>query len=176
MKAIYLATVLALYISASAYAEPTTESPSPNDNSQQAVGAREEAQMHPDSIEWFIQAIRHLPSDTPVSSRHPGYNNYRTQKAHWLGWLDPNSGTGTYRRRSAPDRDARYVYNHIREPKMLLWLISASGVRKELVQAATRAAEASSHPASKSAAIRKQVPWSEVAAALSAHESVKGQN
>jgi len=173
MRAIYIATILALVILASAYAELTTESPSPSENSQQAVGPREEAPAHTDSIEWFIQAIRRLPSDVPVTKRQPGYNNYRTQKDHWLGWLNPNSGTGTYSRRSAPDRDARYVYNHIREPKMLLWLISASGVGQELVQAATRAAEASSSSASKSAAIRKQVPWPKVSAALSAYELAK---
>lgn len=131
--------------------------------------------MQPDSIEWFIQAIRRLPSDEPVANRQPGYNNYRTQKDHWLGWLDPNSGTGTYPRRSAPGRDARYVYNHIIEPKLLFWLISASGIDPELVKAATQAAEAASSLASKSAAIRKQVPWPKVAAALLAHEPAKVQ-
>ena len=133
----------------------------------------EEAQLRPDSIEWFIQAIRRLPSDEPVPDRQPGYNNYRTQKDHWLGWLDPNANTGTYPRRSAPDRDARYVYNRIVEPQMLLWLISAAGVRQELVQAAARAAEEASSLAGKSAAIRRQVPWPVVAAALEAHESGK---
>ena len=157
-------------------AELTTGSPSSKDYSEQAVGSREAAQMLPDSVEWFIQAIRRLPSDAPVPFGQPGYNNYRTQKDHWLGWLDPDSGTGTYARSSAPDRDARYVYNHIREPKMLLWLISAAGVRQELVQAATRDAEAVSSLGSKSAAIRKQVPWSEIAAALSADELAEGQD
>ncbi|MGD9874854.1 MAG: hypothetical protein AB7T27_11400 [Kiritimatiellia bacterium] len=145
------------------------------EHSQQSAGLREDSQKHPDSIEWLIQAIRRLPSDEPVAEGHPGYNNYRTQKDHWLGWLDPDSGTGTYPRKDASDRDARYVYNHIVEPKMLLWLISASGVRQELVEAAEQAAEAASSLAGKSAAIRKQVPWAEVAAALSARESGKGK-
>lgn len=161
---------------ASADAGPTAGSFSSKDNSGQAVGSREEAPMLPDSIEWFIQAIRRLPSDAPVPAGQPGYNNYRTQKDHWLGWLDPDSGTGTYARKSAPDRGARYVYNHIREPKMLLWLISASGVRPELVKAATRDAEAVSSQGSKSAAIRKQVPWAEIAAVLLAAESAENQN
>ena len=122
--------------------------------------------MKQDSIEWFIQAIRQLPSDKCVTNGQTGYNNYTTQKEHWLGWLDPNSGTGTYARRSAPDRDARYVYNHIVEPKMLLWLISSAGVENKLVQAAIEAAESGSTMAGKSAEIRKNVPWSEVASAL----------
>ncbi len=131
----------------------------------------EGAQLRPDSMEWFIQAIRGLPSDEPVADRQPGYNNYRTQKDHWLGWLDPDSNTGTYPRRSAPERDARYVYNRIVEPQMLLWLISASGVRQELVHAAARAAEEAASLAGKSAAIRRHVPWQVVAAALAAHEA-----
>jgi len=103
-----------------------------------------------------------------VVNRQPGYNSYTTQKDHWLGWLDPNSGTGTYPRRNAPGRGARYVYNHIVEP---LCLISAAGVRKELVQAAVQAADRVSSLARKSAAIRKKVPWSEVAFKLSKYES-----
>lgn len=77
------------------------------------------------SISRFLAAVRRLPSDSPVASGTPGYNNYQTQREHWLGWLDPNSTTGTYSRQSGKGRDARYVYNHIVEPKMLLWLISA---------------------------------------------------
>ena len=96
--------------------------------------------MNPGSIEWFIQSINRLPSDKPVASRTEGYNNYTTQKGHWLGWLKPESGTGTYPRKSGPGRDARYVYNHIMEPKMLLWLIVAAGIRQELILAAEKAA------------------------------------
>jgi hypothetical protein len=54
--------------------------------------------MQSDSIEWLILAIHRLPSDKPVASRQPGYNNYTTQKNHWLGWLDQNSSTGSYPR------------------------------------------------------------------------------
>ena len=135
-----------------------------------AVAPCAEAEKLPESIVWLIQAIRRLPSDQPVAPGHPGYNNYTTQKDHWLGWLDPNSGTGTYPRKSTPDRDARYVYNHIVEPKMLLWLIPASGVKQELVQAAVEAAEGASTLARKSAAIRRQVPWTIVEAALLEHD------
>ncbi len=127
--------------------------------------------MKPDSIEWFIQAIRDLPSDNPIANRMPGYNNYSTQKDHWLGWLDPNSGTGTYPRASRQDRDARYVYNHIMEPKMLLWLVLAARVSPDLIQEAVLATEGASSLASKSAAVRKSIPWPVVSAALTAHDS-----
>lgn len=139
---------------------------SEGEGTQPSVAARADTQELPESIVWLIDVIRRLPSDEPVPLDTRGYNNYTTQKDHWLGWLDPESGTGTYARKSAPDRDARFVYNHIVEPNMLLWLISASGVNPDLVQAAKEAAEGPSRLSSKSAAIRRQVPWSVVEAAL----------
>jgi len=126
--------------------------------------------MKPESIEWFIHVIRRLPSDDPVAKGHPGYNRYTTQKAHWLGWLDPNSGTGTYPRKDEAGRDASFVYNHIVEPQMLLWLVRAAGIKEELVQAAMQAADSVPAMSSKSAAIRKLIPWPEVASALAKFE------
>lgn len=119
-----------------------------------------------ESIDWLASAIRRLPSDAPVPVKTPGYNNYSTQKDHWLGWLDPHSGTGTYPRAHKPGRTARDVYNRIVEPKLLLWLISAAGVPHELVAAASRAADSAAALASKSAAVRRTVPWEVVVEAL----------
>jgi len=130
--------------------------------------------MSEQSITWFIQVVEQLPSDTPVLKGHPGYNNYTTQKDHWLGWLNPSSGTGTYPRSDAPNRNARYVYNHIMEPKMLLWLIEAAQVENAQVQAATQAARAAASMAGASAAIRKVVPWPIVESALSVYAPSKG--
>lgn len=119
------------------------------------------------SVEWLIRAIDALPSDDPVPLRTPGYNKYTTQKAHWLGWLDPAAKTGTYPRASGNERGARNVYNRIVEPKMLLWLISASGVRKDLVYSARAAAAKDAPMPTRAAAVRKDVPWEEVHSALS---------
>jgi hypothetical protein len=38
-------------------------------------------------------------------------------------------GPGAYGRIAGKQRDARFAYNHIVEPKMLLWLIKAAGVK-----------------------------------------------
>jgi len=111
------------------------------------------------SVESLAKIIEKLPSDKEVLTGTQGYNRYRTQKAHWLGWLDSKSTTGTYQRKDAPERDSKYVYNHIMEPKMLLWLISASGVQPELVERAKEEASAKKSMASSCAAIRKVVPW-----------------
>jgi hypothetical protein len=114
----------------------------------------------PDSIGRLIRAIQQLPSDKRVADRQPGYNKHNTQKDHWLGWLGATPpGPGTYARKTGKNRDAQYVYNHIKEPKMLLWLVAAAGVKPELMRAAQRASNST-------ASIRKHVPWSEVATAL----------
>ena len=111
------------------------------------------------SVEKLIDVIQKLPSDKEVSIGTQGYNLYRTQKSHWLGWLDTKSNTGTYHRKDAPNRGAKFVYNHIMEPKMLLWLISASGVDMKLVTQAEENAANAKSMASSCAAIRKVVSW-----------------
>jgi hypothetical protein len=121
----------------------------------------------PASVKWLIDAIGALPSDDSVPPKTPGYNKYTTQKEHWLGWLNPAEKTGTYVRTSGDERGARNVYNRIVEPKMLLWLIAASGVRKDLADAARVAADIDAPLPTRSKAIRKHVPWTEVATALS---------
>lgn len=120
----------------------------------------------PDSIRRFISAIQELPSDEPVADRQTGYNNYNTQKDHWLGWLGVKPGQGIYARKTGKNRDAKYVYSHIVEPKMLLWLVEAARVKPELIAAAKRASSEARTLPGKAAAIRKRVPWSEVWRAL----------
>lgn len=119
-----------------------------------------------ESIDWLSKAIERLPSDAPVPRGTPGYNHYGTQKDHWLGWLNPQAGTGSYARAEREGRDARDVYNHIVEPKMLLWLATAAGVDRDLINEAKQAADEAPKLATKSAAIRKRIPWSCLEAAL----------
>ena len=45
----------------------------------------------PDDISRFIKAIEQLAPDNVVPKGTPGYNNYTTQRAHWLGWLGLDS-------------------------------------------------------------------------------------
>lgn len=115
------------------------------------------------SIGQFIRTIRRLPSDEPKNDPRKWY---KTQKQHWLGWLSEYKGPGAYGRKTGMNRDAQYAYNHIVEPKMLLWLIAATHVRSDLVNSALRASARAATLPGKSASIRKHVPWSEVAAAL----------
>ena len=124
------------------------------------------ADDEPDGISELITRIRELPGDPPVPAETTGCNNYTTQKAHWLGWLGATPGSGTYERRTPANRGARYVCNHIVEPRMLLWLIEAAGVEPALVREARQASSRGSSLQSKSKAIREVVPWNTVARAL----------
>ena len=118
------------------------------------------------SIRRLIQAIERLPSDK--ARVQPG-KWYRTQKEHWLGWLREYRGPGYYGREASTRRDAEFVYNHIVEPRMLVWLIDAAGVEPKLVKAAKPAAVRANAMSAKWAAIRRQVPWEDLASVLWDH-------
>lgn len=110
----------------------------------------------------LARAIRELRADTPIDDSCVWYRN---QKEHWLGWLQEYNGPGTYGRKGT-GRSAEFAYNHIVEPKMLLWLIAAAGVDHRLVRTARRAAVKERSMMSQSRAIRERVPWSVIERAL----------
>lgn len=109
-------------------------------------------------------AIRKLPADREVVDPRKWY---KTQKEHWLGWLSEYGGPGAYGR-NVFDRDARFAYNHIVEPKMLLWLMSAARVPRRLVTHAkdVHMRLAGKSFAQQSGAIRQIVSWDAIEKAL----------
>jgi deoxyribodipyrimidine photolyase-like uncharacterized protein len=115
------------------------------------------------SIGQFIKAIKHLPIDEPRDNPRVWY---KTQKEHWLGWLSDYNGLGGYGRKPGQNRDARFAYNHVVCPNLLLYLIRAIPLRPELVEAAEKAYQNGSSLMEKSGAIRKIAPWSEIYKAI----------
>lgn len=92
---------------------------------------------------------------------------YRTQKEHWLGWLKHYNGPGHYGRMKW-NRSAEFVYNHVVNPVMVLWLGEASGVVKSKVLEAKRTAlTAAPTMMAQAAAIRKVIPWDAIESRLS---------
>ena len=91
---------------------------------------------------------------------------YQTQNEHWLGWLDAYNGPGGYNRKNA-DRSAEFVYNHVVNPQMLVYLAEAINIDRILFDEATKSA-LSRHGSmsSMSAAIRRIIPWPIVEEAL----------
>ena len=106
------------------------------------------------SIAQFIRAIQRLSEDEPQI--RPGIW-YKTQKEHWLESLKGYQDLDGYGRNVDNKRDARFAYNHIVNYEMLLWIISAAGVKSGLVHSAQRASTHSSTLQQKSAAIRSLV-------------------
>jgi hypothetical protein len=115
------------------------------------------------SVPDLRRAIQKLPADRPL--RQTGVW-YLTQKQHWLGWLDEYNTRGAYGRKAGMNRDARFAYNHIVCPPMLLWLASAAGVKSSLLRAAKQAAVPLKTEMAQAGAIRRHVPWEVVAEAL----------
>ena len=119
--------------------------------------------------------IERLSPDSPVTDSlqkeiRSGFKQqqvwYRTQKEHWLGWLSCYDGPGAYGRTDW-NRDAKFIYNHIVCPPMLLWLAEAAGLPTEKIREANTAALAAGpRLPSKVGAIRRLIPWSVVEAAL----------
>jgi len=117
----------------------------------------------PISVKALISAIRLLRPDPPVKNPKKWY---LTQKEHWLGWLAEYDGPGAYGRQTGVQRDAKYAYNHVVEPEMLLYLASASGVDGALVVAANQAFAERTTLMQASGTIRKIIPWETIAKAL----------
>lgn len=118
------------------------------------------------TVRTLIAVIRRLPADPEVLDPNKWY---RTQKEHWLGWLSQYNTRGAYDRLPGRNRDARYAYNHIVEPRMLLWLADAAGIDRGKLRRAKRAALKESSMPGRSAAIRRLVPWEDVRQALWGH-------
>lgn len=116
--------------------------------------------------EWLADAIRQLPPDASVPPRTQGYNHYTTQKDHWLGWLDPTAGTGSYPRRTGNNVSARTVYNRIGEPGMLWWLARAARVDQRLLDEANATMDPQKPLSSQCAEFRRLVPWRTLAESL----------
>lgn len=115
------------------------------------------------SIAEFRQKIRQLPSDEP---RIRTGIWYLTQKEHWLGWLRDYNSPGAYGRKIISGRDAKFAYNHVVCPGLLLYLMKAANVKPALIEAATKADANGATLMGRVGAIRKIVPWSVIYAAL----------
>jgi hypothetical protein len=114
------------------------------------------------TIAQFRNAIKHLPEDEPRESKVIWYH---TQKEHWLGWLASYYGPGGYNRKNW-NRDAKFVYNHIVCPDMLVYLAQAIPLRQEILDKVDLAFKTGNTEMEKVGAIRKAAPWAEIYQAL----------
>ena len=83
------------------------------------------------TVKKLLRKIKKLPSDEPIDNPNVWY---RTQKEHWSGWLEEYDGPGAYGRQNKHKRNARFVYNHVVCPGLLLYLIRAIPLDDELIK------------------------------------------
>ncbi len=115
-------------------------------------------------IRDLLVAISRMPEDKRVCRESVWYES---QKEHWIGWLLDYRSPGAYGRKVVSGRDAKFVYNHVVCPDLLLFLAKGSGVSERLVRAAREAARvAGPTEMAQSGAIRKHIPWGVVLTAL----------
>jgi hypothetical protein len=117
----------------------------------------------PISARTFLAAIRKLPPDEPVQNPKKWY---LTQHEHWIGWLNEYEGPGAYGRDATIKRDARFAYNHIVEPEMLLYLAKAAGISPARFTAARKEAANGRTLMQRAGAVRSVTPWEVIAGTL----------
>ncbi len=115
------------------------------------------------SAKEFREKIRYLPKDEPKTCEGVWY---RSQNQHWMGWLRDYDGPGAYHRKGGENRDAKFAYNHIVCPQMLLYLIAAIPLSTEIIEKASQAIIGKTTEMAQSGAIRKVAPWSMIYQAL----------
>jgi hypothetical protein len=86
-------------------------------------------------------------------------------KKGWLGWLAKYHETDA-RRRKDGDRDAKFVYNRLSKVVMLLWLAESAGVPRDLLEKASSSVPKDALESTRSAHLRRIIPWKVVEAAL----------
>jgi len=92
--------------------------------------------QHSYSIDEMLAVVRRLPAMTPQAGELP-VNGYATFKDQWIGWLKEYDGPGYYGRADGK-RDARWIYQHLNNGNMIVWLNEAAGESQSSVEAAIR--------------------------------------
>ena len=116
------------------------------------------------STDEFRRKIKRLPPD----EIHPGYI-HKNQKRHWLNWLFWYNEKSAYGRALNMNRDAKWAYNHIVCPDMLIYLAKALNLDDSVIVAADKVFHEDATQMQRSGEIRKIIPWSII------YEAIWGQ-
>ncbi|MDO5034036.1 MAG: hypothetical protein Q4E01_01435 [Actinomycetaceae bacterium] len=120
-------------------------------------------------VDEFARLLKKLPPHLPISDAFEDTllahveDRWPTQRLHMTTWFEAQAtkGSGQYTRET-PNISAKTTYNRLQSPYGLMWIAEALGVEEELLQKA--AAEALAAPRrSRSAVIRKHIPWEMIA-------------
>jgi hypothetical protein len=122
------------------------------------------------TISELRAAIEGLRKATPVSDRLPMPPDQESNKAQWLRWLEEYLEPGFYNRQTFVD-DARHVYQHLSNARMIVWLNEAAGEDGRLIEAAIVAAQERVNNQAEARYARLVLPWERVAQLLFADQA-----
>lgn len=107
----------------------------------------------------LLARIRTFPEYMPISDVVPWPRAYSSHREHWIKWLREYHTPGFYQRTNS-DRDARFIWGHIQNLGMVLWLAEAAGTAPDLVEGARlRSVSAGGNSARRCSAARHVLPW-----------------
>lgn len=115
---------------------------------------------HSYSKDELLGAVRRLPAITPQAGRLP-LNGYTTFQEQWIKWLEDYDGPGYYGRADGK-RDARWVYQHLNNGNMIVWLNEAAGESYSTVEAAIADMERFEPKQTQAKIARSHFPWERV--------------
>jgi hypothetical protein len=116
------------------------------------------------SITQLLAAVHRLSASTPEADKLP--TSYPSHQDHWVRWLEEYNGPGYYGRQDW-DRDARFVYQHLNNPEMIIWINEAAGEDRATIEEAVAVLRrAGKRRQTTAAAVRAVLPWSRTAELL----------
>ena len=124
---------------------------------------------HVSSPQDLRRRIARLPMRQPITEAYEAKlmrrglrSAYPSQQHHWVAWLGAYDGPGFYGRQRW-DRSARFVFNHVQCPAMLLWLGEATKLQANIIRLAAQM-DLKSQLAlpTRCSEIRRLVAWAEV--------------
>ena len=113
----------------------------------------------------LLARIERMPETMPISDLVPWPRCYISHKDHWMGWLREYNGPGFYGR-SNSDRDARFIWMHVQNLGMILWLAEAAGTAPDLVHGARLRSHGNGNAARQTALARSVLPWGPLASLI----------
>lgn len=119
------------------------------------------------STHEFRNKINKLPYDKPEERAKL---STRCQKEHWLDWLNDYNNNGAYGRTPGQNRDAKWAYNHVVCPELILYLIKAINIDPQLISAADSIYAEDTTMMHKVGEIRKLIPWTLIYETMFANE------
>ena len=132
-----------------------------------------------------IKSLRTLNLETPLTEgyeeilrergQHPMKTWYTNQGEHWQGWVGDYVGIKAllhrffapqaYKRKKYK-RDAKFIYNHIMCPPMLIWLAENAGIDEKIIKTAINESLKSDSYQTQCKVVRKYISWREVEKAI----------